>query len=108
LRFTEEPCPWGVRYECFTPPELENFVAEKVKTGMYQTASEVVREGLRLLKERDEGLAQLRARVRAGSDAIDRGEYQDYDEHTTTNLAADIKKSGRRRLAEVNKKTGTR
>ena len=34
--------------------ELENFVANKVETGMYQTASEVVREGLRLLKEREQ------------------------------------------------------
>ena len=35
-------------------PELERFVNDKVDTGMYQTASEVVREGLRLLKQRDE------------------------------------------------------
>ena len=35
-------------------PELERFVNEKVCTGMYHTASEVVREGLRLLKQRDE------------------------------------------------------
>jgi antitoxin ParD1/3/4 len=34
-------------------PELEKLVSDKVKGGMYQTASEVVREGLRLLKERD-------------------------------------------------------
>jgi putative addiction module CopG family antidote len=35
-------------------PELERFVNEKVETGLYQTASEVVREGLRLLKQREE------------------------------------------------------
>ena len=33
-------------------PELERLVNEKVESGMYQTASEVVREALRLLKER--------------------------------------------------------
>jgi putative addiction module CopG family antidote len=32
-------------------PELEQFVMKKVETGMYQTASEVVRESLRLLRE---------------------------------------------------------
>jgi len=36
-------------------PELERFVADKVNSGMYQTSSEVIREGLRLLK--DAGLA---------------------------------------------------
>ena len=35
-------------------PELERVVNEKVESGMYQTASEVVREALRLLKERDD------------------------------------------------------
>ena len=32
-------------------PELERFIAEKVASGRYQTASEVVREALRLLIE---------------------------------------------------------
>jgi antitoxin ParD1/3/4 len=35
-------------------PELEDFVTHAVRTGFYHTSSEVVREGLRLLKERDE------------------------------------------------------
>jgi putative addiction module CopG family antidote len=35
-------------------PELERLVNEKVESGLYQTASEVVREALRLLKERDQ------------------------------------------------------
>ena len=32
-------------------PELEKFVAKEVDSGLYQTASEVVRAGLRQLKE---------------------------------------------------------
>ena len=35
-------------------PELEALVTEKVRSGLYQTASEVVREALRLLKQRDD------------------------------------------------------
>ncbi|HYI97266.1 MAG TPA: type II toxin-antitoxin system ParD family antitoxin [Bryobacteraceae bacterium] len=35
-------------------PELEKLVIQKVASGMYQTASEVMREALRLLKYRDE------------------------------------------------------
>jgi antitoxin ParD1/3/4 len=37
-------------------PELEQLVNDKVKSGLYQTASEVIRDGLRLLKERDQRL----------------------------------------------------
>src|ERR1035438_2485544 len=33
-------------------PVLDGFIAELLKSGMYQSQSEVVREGLRLLKER--------------------------------------------------------
>jgi antitoxin ParD1/3/4 len=89
-------------------PELEKLVEEKLKTGMYQTASEVVREALRLLKERDQRLVQLRSDVRSGFDAIERGEFEEYGERTTKQLAQDIKRRSRQRLAEVKKKTGTR
>lgn len=34
-------------------PELEKFVSTKVSTGRYNSASEVVREALRLLEEND-------------------------------------------------------
>ena len=34
-------------------PELERYVQAKVASGMYNSASEVVREGLRLLVERE-------------------------------------------------------
>jgi putative addiction module CopG family antidote len=45
-------------------PELEELVNEKVRSGLYQTASEVVREALRLLKLRDDEFR--RADQRAG------------------------------------------
>ena len=35
-------------------PELESIVKFKVETGLYNSASEVLREGLRLLQQRDE------------------------------------------------------
>jgi len=34
-------------------PELEQFIREQIASGFYQTASEVVREGLRILQRRD-------------------------------------------------------
>ena len=38
-------------------PELEEFVNAKVQSGRYNSASEVVREALRLLEERDDARA---------------------------------------------------
>ncbi len=59
-------------------PELENFVKQKVTAGMYNSASEVMREALRLLEERDAlremKLKALREAVQEGLDELDRGE----------------------------------
>ena len=48
--------------------ELEDLVNEKVRSGFYQTASEVVREALRLLKQRDD--EARRADHQAGLPAV--------------------------------------
>ena len=87
-------------------PELEQLVVEKVKSGMYQTSSEVIREGLRLLKERDERLKSLRSDIRAGLEAIDRGEFTEYDESNIRKLSDRVKARGRKRLANEERKTG--
>ena len=62
-------------------PVLDNFIVELVESGMYQSQSEVVREGLRLLKEREElkriRLAELRREIAVGSEEADRGEFVD-------------------------------
>jgi antitoxin ParD1/3/4 len=64
-------------------PELEQFVHSRVASGLYQTASEVVREGLRLLEEREQArataLEELRAKIRRGIEQADRGELLDGD-----------------------------
>ena len=85
-------------------PELEQLINDKVDTGMYQTASEVVREGLRLLKDRDD--RQLRADIRAGFEAADRGEYTDYTASSIKSLAAEVKAAGRQHLASAKRSRG--
>ena len=66
--------------------DLEKLVNAKVKSGLYPTASEVVREGLRLLEERDRlyqaRLLDLRREVRKGLDQLDRGEGRPLDVST--------------------------
>jgi antitoxin ParD1/3/4 len=76
-------------------PELERLVNEKVESGLYQTASEVVREALRLLRERDHAREQLRADVQAGFDQLSRGEGRSYDKTSGRTLAEQVKASGR-------------
>ena len=62
-------------------PELEQLIHEKVETGLYLSASEVVREALRLLQERDNfqamKYAELRREIHVGIDQADRGELVD-------------------------------
>ena len=88
-------------------PELERLVNAKVGSGMYQTASEVVRDALRLLRERDKDLEALRREVRTGLEAAERGRYEVHDQRTTRTLAFRIKSQGRRRLATTRSRPKT-
>lgn len=74
-------------------PELEQLVNDKVSSGLYQTASEVVREALRLLKQRDQ--ERLRADIQAGFDQLARGEGKHYDEVSGRRLTERVKAKGR-------------
>lgn len=76
-------------------PELERLVNDKVSSGLYTSASEVVREALRLLKGQDDlrtlRLQELKRDVAAGLEQLDRGQSSDLD------MAA-VKAKARKRL----------
>jgi antitoxin ParD1/3/4 len=55
------------------PPQVEAMIRERVHSGRYNNASEVVREALRLLEER-ERLDHLRSLVAVGLEQAQRGE----------------------------------
>jgi len=62
-------------------PELEQFVQTKVQTGRYNSASEVVREALRLLEEHEGAraaqLAEFNKELGRRLASLDRGESVD-------------------------------
>lgn len=82
-------------------PELKAIIERKVASGLYRSASEVVREALRLLEERErvkeDRLAALRAELQVGLDQLDRGEYVVMDDQ----MLEDVKARGRKRLEEA-------
>jgi antitoxin ParD1/3/4 len=79
-------------------PQLEALIKKKLKSGLYNSASEVVREALRLLDERDRlkkmKLEEIRKEVLAGVEQLDKGLSKSLDEST----AGRIKKRGRKML----------
>ena len=62
-------------------PTFDAFVEKMLKSGLYQSQSEILREGLRLLKEREElkqaRLAELRREIAIGVEEADRREFVD-------------------------------
>ena len=64
--------------------DLEQFVQLKVKSGRYNSASEVLRDALHLLSERDNVMElrkqELRKKITQGLESLGRGEGVDGDE----------------------------
>ncbi len=72
--------------------ELEQMVNERLASGLYHSASEVIHEALRLLQERD----QLRSEILLGAGQIKQGRYKEYD--SVDELIDDIRTRGQARL----------
>jgi len=79
-------------------PHLEDLVRQKVASGLYSSASEVVREALRLMERDDQvqaaKLAQLRRDIQEGLNSGSAGELD----------VESIKRRGRARLAAAKHK----
>ncbi|APZ96746.1 type II toxin-antitoxin system ParD family antitoxin [Fuerstiella marisgermanici] len=61
------------------PDELQTFVSRGVASGRFRSEDEAVREGLSLLRQREEKLEALRADLQVGIDQLDAGEKSPLD-----------------------------
>jgi antitoxin ParD1/3/4 len=81
------------------PKALAEFVEGEIASGQYGTASEVVRDGLRLLRQRreahEERIAILRREIQSARDEVDAGQFS---EESVMNILAEV------RAEEANKK----
>jgi antitoxin ParD1/3/4 len=68
----------------------EEFIEGLVKKGRYQNASEVLRDGLRLVEGRERAeaakLEALKAAAQLGAAAIERGEFKEFDDAATVRV----------------------
>ena len=60
--------------------QLETFVAKMVETGRYNSKSEVLREGVRLIQDRETRLAALDASIARGLSDVDAGRIEPADQ----------------------------
>jgi antitoxin ParD1/3/4 len=79
-------------------PELEQLIHKNVETGLYLSASEVVREALRLLEERDKfqamTFAEVRKEIQIGIDQADHGMVAPLDVQETLAKVRRRRRSG--------------
>jgi antitoxin ParD1/3/4 len=61
-------------------PVLEKYVETLVEKGRYGSKSEVIREGIRLVQEREARLADLYAKIQVGIDDANAGRLVDEEE----------------------------
>lgn len=88
-------------------PHLDKFVGRAVASGRYQNASEIIREGLRLVQQRDaengKRLALLQAAVRKGDEDIAAGRSKAFKGSALKRYLRDLSISA---LAEAKRSRG--
>lgn len=75
---------------------FETMVREQVATGRYANASEVVREALRLLEDRERRLNWLRAELDIAEAHVQRGELIDFTPELLDRLSREAEENARK------------
>lgn len=80
---------------------LDRFVEANIQAGRYQNASEVVREALRLLEQKQHEdrmrIQRLREAIQQGEEALARGDYVDVSVDELGEFLAGVGETSRRR-----------
>jgi antitoxin ParD1/3/4 len=83
-------------------PEQDAFVQEVVESGEYQNASEAIRDALRALQQRRKEdalrLKALRAQVKAGLSAVERGDFVELESAGLDGFLEAVEPSARKPL----------
>ena len=80
-------------------PDQEAFVRTAVETGRFERAEDAIQEALAMWEERERARAEILACVDRAEASIARGEGRAITRQSMRDLAADVAKRGRRRLA---------
>lgn len=79
--------------------DLEELINEGVKSGAYDSADDVIRASLRLLKAREEGIDALRKEILLGFEAIQQGRFTTCEsDEELDSFSDDIIRRGQERL----------
>jgi antitoxin ParD1/3/4 len=81
------------------PESLRQYVEEKVREGGYGSASEFIRELIRIAKARETKEAELRELVQLGLEQLHRGESLEFGESDLSKFFEEVKARARARLS---------
>jgi antitoxin ParD1/3/4 len=73
------------------PPVDEGYIKDKVKSGYYADASELIRDAVRRMREQDEKREQLIAALHAGEEDIAAGRYRAYNSDVLAEVVQNAK-----------------
>lgn len=80
------------------PPDLAGFVQAQVTSGHFGSEQEIICQGLRLLQQRNQHLAQLRQEIDVGLGQLERGEGIALDGASLAGFFAEIEEEIQREL----------
>lgn len=81
-------------------PDQEAFIQRAIETGRFHRVEDAVREALSLWEERERRRAEILAAVDVAEASLARGEGRNITEQSMRELASEVKKRGRARLAD--------
>ncbi len=82
------------------PPDLQDFVQQKIAAGVFRSADEFAVEAAKLYREIDSRREEFKSKVAAGIEQLESGDYIDLDgDDELARFFEDVKLRGRERLA---------